>query len=98
MCVCAGECVCACKKYSKALNLSASFRVKGCEEAKGELDGWGLELDNDIMTVTGRTLPAENILFGRGYKSSAGPTAEWARDATTKCVLKAVNITVSELR
>ena len=72
--------------------------VKGCEEAKSELDGWGLQLEDDIMTLNGRTLPVENITFGRGFKSSAGPTAEWSRDATTKTVLKAVNVTVSYLR
>ena len=73
----------------------AFYSVKGCEEAKAELDGWGLQLEDDIMTINGRTLPIENIIFGRGYKSSAGPTAEWSRDATGKCVLKAVDVTVS---
>ena len=77
------------------LNLFPISSVKGCPEAKSELDGWGLELEDDIMNLSGRTLPVENITFGRNYKSSAGPTAEWSRDATNKAVLRAVNITVS---
>jgi len=67
-------------------------RVKNCGEAKTELDGWGLALEDDIMSLPGRTLPIENIIFGRGYKGTAGPTAEWSRDATNKTVLKAQNI------
>ncbi|XP_060067150.1 piwi-like protein 1 [Ylistrum balloti] len=63
--------------------------VNGNPDAKKELSNWGLELMNDTLSMDGRLLPQENIIY-RNYKSLAGPNADWGRDVTKQHVITAV--------
>ncbi|KAL3877253.1 hypothetical protein ACJMK2_034986 [Sinanodonta woodiana] len=65
--------------------------VTSCQEAKAELDKWGLELDNDTIQIDGRQLPPEKIVF-RESSITASPEADWGRDATRQAVITAVHL------
>lgn len=59
------------------------------EEARHELERWGLQLDSSTIQFDGRELPMEKIVFGN--KTIPGnPQADWGRDATREQVITAV--------
>ncbi|XP_069123522.1 piwi-like protein 1 isoform X1 [Argopecten irradians] len=63
--------------------------VNGNPDAKKELTNWGLELMEDTLSMDGRQLPIEKVIYGN-YTGSAGPNADWGRDATRQHVITAV--------
>nr|NP_001107667.1 seali [Strongylocentrotus purpuratus]ABY58155.1 seali [Strongylocentrotus purpuratus] len=59
------------------------------EQAAEELSGWGLELQHDLLQLTGRQLPLENIKLGRS-SFKASKEADWGRECTRQHVITAV--------
>ena len=67
-------------------------RVRGSEKASEVLSSWGLELERATVDLAGRLLPREQLVFGRGYRETVGPSADWTRTATGRPVLTPVNV------
>lgn len=56
------------------------------------LRGWGLTMANDILTIPGRQLDEEKILFGN-KTISAGRGADFNRELTNNQVIQAIDLT-----
>jgi len=54
------------------------------------LDDWGLRVPEQTVELTGRVLPPEMLVFGRGTEKSAGEQADWGRAATSEHMLEAI--------
>ncbi|KAG8178643.1 hypothetical protein JTE90_010554 [Oedothorax gibbosus] len=65
--------------------------VRNNPEARQCFDSWNLELDPKPISLDGRQLQSETLLFGRGFKGNAGPEADWGRMVTSKSVLVPVH-------
>ncbi|XP_074648302.1 piwi-like protein 1 isoform X2 [Tubulanus polymorphus] len=59
--------------------------VSSTPEASKMLTDWGLELSTETVTVPGRLLNPEDILFGN-TSVSAGPQADWGRSLSHKVI------------
>lgn len=67
-------------------------RINSSPEAKNELLRWGLEIDTNTVSTSGRSLPAEKILVGKNYVFNCNKEADFFRDVSRSTVLKAVTI------
>ncbi|XP_071945006.1 piwi-like protein 1 [Antedon mediterranea] len=66
--------------------------ISNNKEANSHLERWGLSLDNNLMDIQGRGLPAEQ-LSQRNFKFSYDiRTADWSRETRGKPVQTAVNL------
>ncbi|KAH3863467.1 hypothetical protein DPMN_026456, partial [Dreissena polymorpha] len=63
--------------------------VNSHDEARGELEKWGLQLDSKILDFEGRQMRQEEIQF-RSNKVMSGHQADWSRAATNEHVITAV--------
>jgi len=61
-------------------------------ECKDLLGKWGLELEKDPIKLTGRTLDAEKLLFGKNKIVTVNLKCDWGRESTTTPCLVPVNI------
>lgn len=59
-------------------------------EANAHLLNWGLTLTTDTLPLEARQLQPEVIHFGKNYRETVNPKADWGRAATTKEVLTPV--------
>lgn len=66
-------------------------KVKETDVTRELLNGWGLQLENDTIRITGRVLDPELLIFGNNKTLSAGPKANWP-GATRMPVLRTVSI------
>uniref|UniRef100_A0A182NPY6 Uncharacterized protein n=1 Tax=Anopheles dirus TaxID=7168 RepID=A0A182NPY6_9DIPT len=66
--------------------------VNNNEGARNLLASWGLELIVTPKMMPGRVLAHENITSGGGVVGSAGPTADFNRQATNNPMLEVVHI------
>uniref|UniRef100_A0AAG5D8I8 Uncharacterized protein n=1 Tax=Anopheles atroparvus TaxID=41427 RepID=A0AAG5D8I8_ANOAO len=66
--------------------------VNSNEKARSLLAGWGLELKTKARTVAGRTLPNENIMFGKNGSTNAGQMADFNNQITSNHMLEVVHI------
>ena len=58
-------------------------RIEASPEAKKHLSDWGLRLARDgPVSLTGRLLESEILMFGGGYKERVNPAADFTRAAT----------------
>ncbi|XP_068130792.1 piwi-like protein 2 [Hyperolius riggenbachi] len=64
-------------------------RIKGSEEARIELERWGLQIDNDIHMTTGRILPMEKINL-RNNSFPPGEGLNWTREVTREPSISSV--------
>jgi len=67
-------------------------RIKGSPDAYAQITDWGLKLADSTVIVQSRALEPETIMFGKGYRETVRPNADWGRAATTKHVLTAVKL------
>nr|XP_054773093.1 piwi-like protein 2 [Lytechinus pictus] len=58
-------------------------------KALAELQGWGLELQKDLLQLTARQLPLEKIVLGRS-SFTASKEADWGREVTRQQVITGV--------
>ncbi|XP_034947193.1 piwi-like protein Ago3 [Chelonus insularis] len=66
--------------------------VKSTPEAAKLLEEWGLEMEDDIVTLPGRVLPPEKVFFGNRREVSAGDKADWGSAAVRNQVLRNANM------
>nr|XP_039251037.1 piwi-like protein 1 [Styela clava] len=67
-------------------------RLNGSPEARQELLKWGLELENRIVSVEGRTLPPEKVLVGNNHVFQCNEDVDFFRDISRVPVLRSVPI------
>lgn len=65
--------------------------VNGTPEAREQLEKWGLCLDRGTISLPGRLLKEEDIIF-RNVTRKAGRQADWGRSATSEQVISAVDL------
>lgn len=66
-------------------------KVNGTPSARVILDNWGLRLDDDLIKLQGRQLPAEAIKFG-GNKIVNGVSGDFSRDLDGKTLFEVVDL------
>ncbi|KAM9312009.1 piwi-like protein 2 [Gastrophryne carolinensis] len=64
-------------------------RIEGNEEARSELQKWGLQIDTDIHMTTGRILPLEKINL-RSNSFPPGEDLNWTREVTREPCISSV--------
>ena len=71
-----------------------AFNKRLQEEPKivQEFQDWNLALDNKLLTVNGRILDTQKIVFGRQVQVSAGPQADWSRALRDQHMLYSVHL------
>jgi aubergine-like protein len=52
-------------------------RIQSTPESLKVLNEWNMKLDTDLMTVPGRELPPETIVFGGDNATATNPKGEW---------------------
>ncbi|XP_053610721.1 piwi-like protein Ago3 [Plodia interpunctella] len=62
------------------------------ETAKKRLAGWGLSIAKETIDITARTLPPEDLYFGRNSKVPGKPDANWNAEVTRNAVMQAVDV------
>ena len=67
-------------------------RVKENPEAYKLLTDWGLQIADKPMSLQGRVLEPETLIFGRGRQERVNPKGDWNRAACSS-VLTPVNLT-----
>ncbi|KAH6929130.1 hypothetical protein HPB50_023840 [Hyalomma asiaticum] len=55
-------------------------RINGHEEVRREMEQWGLEFDNALVTLEGRVLPVEHITQGQRTHQYSAQTADFSRE------------------
>ncbi|XP_067673438.1 piwi-like protein 1 [Haliotis asinina] len=73
----------AMRKFIKSINTN--------DEARKQLENWGLELETETIRIEGRLLKEEKIKM-RQKEFMAGPEADFGRDVTRSEVLVAVDL------
>lgn len=69
-----------------------SQNVENTPKAKELLSNWGLRLEANPISLTGRTLAEETIEFGKNNKAKAGINADFSKHTANNPVLEAVDI------
>ncbi|XP_039273647.1 piwi-like protein 1 [Styela clava] len=67
-------------------------RISGNKEVTEHLNRWGLRFDNDLISLQGRTLPPEKIMFGKQKICDGGPQASWDSQFRNCKLLRTVNL------
>lgn len=52
-------------------------RIQQTPDSMKVLDEWNMKLDTDLISVPGRELPSETIVFGGSTQAPANPKGEW---------------------
>lgn len=66
--------------------------LKENEHAVQMLKEWGLTLPDDPITLDARTLPPENIIFGRNQRVQGQKSADWMKYARSSYAIRSVDI------
>uniref|UniRef100_A0A336M4G2 Lipid droplet-associated hydrolase n=1 Tax=Culicoides sonorensis TaxID=179676 RepID=A0A336M4G2_CULSO len=79
---------------NQRVNSLRSFikRVNENEITSAMLKGWGLTMAPDIMSLQGRQLEEEKIIFRNGKTITAGRGADFNRELTNNPVIEAINL------
>lgn len=67
-------------------------RLNSSPEARQELLRWGLELENHIVDIEGRTFPPEKVLVGKNHVFQCNEEVDFFRDISRAPVLQGVPI------
>ena len=62
-----------------------------CEKAQAMLSGWGLRIDDSTVSLTGRVLDPENIIFRDNETHRGTIQADWGAATSRNKVLVAVS-------
>lgn len=65
--------------------------IRGCPEALRQITNWGLELDNQLTNLSGRTLKREMIIFNR-REVETDNKCDWTKPCSNEEVVKAIDI------
>lgn len=66
--------------------------VENTPRAKEMLSNWGLRLEKDPISLDGRTLGEETIIFGKNKTGRAGVNADFGKHTTNNEVLEAIDV------
>lgn len=79
-----------CPKVIVVCSVTRTVTLLSYNQAREELESWGLQLDPRMIQLEGRTLNPEKIMF-KNSTQSAGPEADWSRHAVKEKVISAVS-------
>ncbi|XP_008216870.1 piwi-like protein Siwi isoform X2 [Nasonia vitripennis] len=68
--------------------MSFNMRLHNVPNVVSELSSWNLQLDRRLVTLTGRVLPADNIVYYQNDQVPVNNKANWTNDFRNKKLLK----------
>lgn len=72
-------------------------RISGEEASRALLQSWDLEMESELVKITGRTLDAEKLIFADGRETAFDARkAEWTRECRGKKPVRGTNLAEAE--